>query len=120
MVRWCARAVVVTATLVVAGGLAVSPVFAQDTALAVTGVSFGTLSQLPSGEDTHGAGDTIEVVVEFNEPVEIDGSPQLQLGIGTATRTAEYDHVWEDGTGDRVPLHGTGGRSRRRRDQRRR
>ena len=39
MVRWCARAVVVTATLVVAGGLTVSPVSAQDTAPAVTDVT---------------------------------------------------------------------------------
>ena len=101
MVRWCARTVAVV-TFVAAGGLAVSQVAAQDTqdtAPVVTAVSFGFLSELPSGEDTHGVGDTIEIVVEFNEPVLVDGRPQLELGIGAATRTAEYDHVWDDGTG---------------------
>ena len=61
-------------------------------------MGFGSLSQLASG-DTHGLGDTIEVVVEFSEPVEVTGSPQLELTIGSATRTAELDHIWDDQTG---------------------
>ena len=80
------------------GGLAVEQVTAQDAPPVVSGVGFGSLSQLASG-DTHGLGDTIEVVVEFNEPVEVTGSPQLELTIGSATRTAELDHIWDDQTG---------------------
>ena len=51
----------------------------------VTHVSFGSLSELASG-DTHGVDDIIEVVVEFSEPVEVNGSPQLELTIGSAAR----------------------------------
>ena len=52
----------------------------------VTGVAIGS----PVVGDTFERGDTIEVTVTFNKAVDVSGTPQLALGIGTATRQASY------------------------------
>ena len=52
----------------------------------VTGVAIGS----PVVGDTFERGDTIEVTVTFNKAVDVGGTPQLALGIGTATRQASY------------------------------
>ena len=52
----------------------------------VTGVAIGA----PAVGDTFERGDTIEVTVTFNKAVDVSGTPQLALGIGTATRQASY------------------------------
>ena len=52
----------------------------------VTGVAIGA----PVVGDTFERGDTIEVTVTFNKAVDVSGTPQLALGIGSATRQASY------------------------------
>ena len=54
---------------------------------AVTGVSIRTR---PASGDTYGAGERIEVVVQFTIEVEVTGSPRLALTIGSAMAQAEY------------------------------
>ena len=44
----------------------------------------------PGSDRTYAAGDTIEVTVTFNETVEVEGTPQLRLRVGSRTRTAGY------------------------------
>ena len=57
------------------------------TAPVVTGVRL----PLPrDGGDTHELGDVITVEVTFSKAVDVGGTPQLALGIGTATRQADY------------------------------
>ena len=41
-------------------------------------------------DDTHGLGEEICVVVEFDEPVIVAGAPALKLSIGDAVRDAAY------------------------------
>lgn len=45
----------------------------------------------PTSGDTFGAGDTISVQVNFNEELDVTGTPRLALTIGTGTRYASYD-----------------------------
>ena len=45
----------------------------------------------PGADQIYAAGDEIEVTVRFDETVEVDGTPQLRLKVGTRTRTAGYD-----------------------------
>ena len=45
----------------------------------------------PGSDQTYAAADEIEVTVTFNETVEVEGTPQLRLKVGTRTRTAGYD-----------------------------
>ena len=52
----------------------------------VTGVALNS----PAVGDTYELGETIEVTVTFNKAVDVGGTPQLALGIGAATRQAEY------------------------------
>ena len=52
----------------------------------VTGVTVG----LPEVGDTFERSERIEVTVTFNKAVDVDGTPQLALGIGSATRQASY------------------------------
>ena len=52
----------------------------------VTGVAIGS----PTVGDTYERGEAIEVTVTFNKAVDVSGTPQLALGIGTATRQASY------------------------------
>ena len=58
-------------------------------------VSSLAVSSNPGGDQIYAAEDEIEVTVRFNETVEVEGTPQLRLRVGTRTRTAGY----ESGTG---------------------
>ena len=49
------------------------------------------VSSNPGSDQTYAAGDEIEVTVTFDETVEVEGTPQLRLKVGTRTRTAGYD-----------------------------
>ena len=49
------------------------------------------VSSNPGADQTYAAGDEIEVTVRFDETVEVTGTPQLSLRVGTRTRTAGYD-----------------------------
>ena len=44
----------------------------------------------PGSDQTYAAEDEIEVRVTFSETVEVEGTPQLRLRVGTRTRTAGY------------------------------
>ena len=44
----------------------------------------------PGSDRTYAAEDEIEVRVTFNETVEVEGTPQLRLRVGSRTRTAGY------------------------------
>ena len=44
----------------------------------------------PGTDRTYAAGDEIEVTVSFSETVEVEGTPQLRLRVGSRTRTAGY------------------------------
>ena len=57
------------------------------TASSASGVA---IASSPSGGDTYLLGDTIDVKVRFTRPVTVTGTPQLALGIGSATRQASY------------------------------
>ena len=50
------------------------------------------LSSRPSSANTYAAGETIAAVVQFIEPVDVSGSPQLKLTIGSEIRQAAYLH----------------------------
>ena len=52
----------------------------------VTGVAIGA----PAVGDTFERGEAIEVTVTFNKAVDVSGTPQLTLGIGSATQRASY------------------------------
>ena len=44
----------------------------------------------PGTDRTYAAGDEIEVTVRFSETVEVEGTPQLRLRVGSRIRTAGY------------------------------
>ncbi len=44
----------------------------------------------PAAGDTYNNGETIEATVTFNKAVDVTGTPQLALGIGSNTRQANY------------------------------
>ena len=48
------------------------------------------VSSNPGSDQTYAAGDEIEVTVTFNETVEVEGTPQLRLRVGSRNRTAGY------------------------------
>ena len=54
-------------------------------------VSSLAISSNPGSDRTYAAGDEIEVTVTFSETVEVEGTPQLRLRVGSRTRTAGYD-----------------------------
>ncbi len=54
-------------------------------------VSAVTVSSAPASASTYQLGESIEVKVAFSRPVAVTGTPRLALGIGTATRQADYD-----------------------------
>ena len=58
-------------------------------------VSSLAITSNPGSDQTYAAGDQIEVTVRFSEMVEVEGTPQLRLRVGSRTRTAGY----ESGTG---------------------
>ena len=83
LVRHRARLLGVLA-LLAAGLFAVHGAAAQETpAPAVSGVSLFTA---PASGDTYQRGDPIEVRVDFDRLVEITGTPQIQLTVGSNTR----------------------------------
>ena len=53
-------------------------------------VSILAISSNPGSDRTYAAGDEIEVTVTFSETVEVEGTPQLRLRVGSRTRTAGY------------------------------
>ena len=53
-------------------------------------VSSLSISSNPGSDQTYAAGDEIEVTVTFSETVEVEGTPQLRLRVGTRARTAGY------------------------------
>ena len=60
------------------------------------------VSSNPGSDQTYAAGDEIEVTVTFNETVEVEGTPQLRLRVGSRNRTAGYD----SGTGTATLVFG--------------
>ena len=52
------------------------------------------LDSYPERGDTYAVGEVIEIEVEFNETVTVDGSPELTLAIGNATHSAQFDGAW--------------------------
>ena len=54
----------------------------------------------PGSDQTYAMGDGIEVRVQFNETVEVEGAPRLRLRVGNRTRTAGYLR----GTGTAAPV----------------
>ena len=53
-------------------------------------VSSLAISSNPGADQTYAAGDEIEVTVRFSETLEVEGTPQLRLRVGSRTRTAGY------------------------------
>ena len=45
-------------------------------------------------DDTYELGETVEVMIEFDKPVRVTGSPQVALIIGSETRHAVYPTSW--------------------------
>ena len=68
--------------------ISVSAVIALD-ATAPT-VSTVRISSNPGPDRTYATGDEIQVAVTFNETVEVDGTPRLQLELGGSLQTAAY------------------------------
>ena len=62
------------------------------TAPTVTNVTISS----PASGDTFGLAETIMVFVYFDRSVNVTGTPQVALTIGSATRQAEYSHVFSD------------------------
>ena len=54
-------------------------------------VSSLAITSNPGSDQTYVAGDEIEVTVTFSETMEVEGTPQLRMRVGTRTRTAGYD-----------------------------
>ena len=65
-------------------------------------VSSLAIGSNPGSDQTYAAEDEIEVRVTFSETVEVEGTPQLRLRVGSRTRTAGY----ESGTGTAVLVFG--------------
>ncbi len=53
-------------------------------------VSGVTISSDPGADSAYAEGNTIEVKVDFDRPVDVTGTPRVALGIGTQTRQADY------------------------------
>ena len=53
-------------------------------------VSSLAITSNPGSDQTYAAGDEIEVTVTFSETVEVEGTPQLRLRVGSRNRTAGY------------------------------
>ncbi len=60
---------------------------------AVTRISFMSFR---GGDDTYELGETVEVMVEFDKPVTVTGTPQVALTIGDQVRHATYSTAWRD------------------------
>ena len=64
------------------------PVSADPTAPTIS--SIAVTSATGEGLSAYGIGDVIAVTVTFSESVTITGAPQLQLSVGTGSKTAAY------------------------------
>ena len=53
-------------------------------------VSSLAISSNPGSDQIYAAGDAVELTVTFSETVEVEGTPQLRLRVGSRTRTAGY------------------------------
>ncbi len=53
-------------------------------------VSSLVITSNPGGDQIYAAGEVIELTVTFSETVEVTGTPQLRLRVGSRTRTAGY------------------------------
>ena len=53
-------------------------------------VSSLAITSNPGGDQIYAAADEIEVTVRFSETVEVEGTPQLRLRVGSRNRTAGY------------------------------
>ena len=53
-------------------------------------VSGLVITSNPGSDRTYAVGDEIQVTVTFSETVEVEGTPQLRLRVGSRTRTAGY------------------------------
>ena len=60
---------------------------------AVTRISFMSFR---GADDTYQLGETVEVMVEFDKPVTVTGTPQVALIIGDQVRHATYSTSWRD------------------------
>ena len=60
---------------------------------AVTRISFMSFR---GADDTYRLGETVEVMVEFDKPVTVTGTPQVALTIGDQVRHATYSSSWSD------------------------
>ena len=65
-------------------------------------VSSLAITSNPGSGQIYAAGDEIEVTASFSETVEVEGTPQLRLRVGSRTRTADYD----SGTGTAALVFG--------------
>ena len=73
-----------------AGALSREPVTNETPDTTPPEVSRLAINSNPGADQTYAMGDEIEVTVSFNETVEVEGTPQLRLRVGTRNRTAGY------------------------------
>ena len=73
-----------------AGGLSREPVRNDTPDTTPPAVTSLAIVSNPGSDQTYAAGDGIEVRVQFNETVEVEGTPRLRLRVGSRTRTAGY------------------------------
>ena len=73
-----------------AEALSLVPVTNETPDTTVPGVSGLEITSNPGSDATYAVGDEIEATVTFNETVEVEGTPQLRLRVGSRTRTAGY------------------------------
>ena len=59
----------------------------------VESIAFSDSLDLPTGDDTYGAGDWLGVLVTFDEEVVVTGAPRMGIEIGDNVRQAEAWHL---------------------------
>ena len=59
-------------------------------------VEWAGVDSEPQSGDTYAVGEEITIDVNFTELVTVTGTPQLELTIGTATRTVDMNDRWLD------------------------
>ena len=73
-----------------AEALSLVPVTNETPDTTAPGVSGLEITSNPGSDATYAVGDEIEATVTFNETVEVEGTPQLRLRMGSRTRPAGY------------------------------
>ena len=73
-----------------AEGLSRVPVTNETPDTTAPKVSSLTISSTSGADQTYAVEDEIEVTVRFSETVEVEGTPQLRLKVGSRNRTASY------------------------------